>query len=156
MTLRLVALMSVVLLLSLAAVGLLVNHYQEQFMQEVQATASDVGQAALRTLEWTGGEFAHLHKGVVQRRTVSPGAEAAAGSSAPRPVPEAHGVIVAQVGTGERSEKIRTYNYPQNRVTDHRIGMNSYNLPAIMEGNIDDFIEALALDEEMRRLAALE
>jgi peptide chain release factor 1 len=62
----------------------------------------------------------------------------------------------AQVGTGERSEKIRTYNYPQNRVTDHRIGMNSYNLPAVMEGDIDDFIEALALDEEMRRLEALE
>jgi peptide chain release factor 1 len=62
----------------------------------------------------------------------------------------------AQVGTGERSEKIRTYNYPQNRVTDHRIGMNSYNLPAVMEGDIDDFIEALALDEEMRRLADLE
>jgi peptide chain release factor 1 len=62
----------------------------------------------------------------------------------------------AQVGTGERSEKIRTYNYPQNRVTDHRIGMNSHNLPSIMEGNIDDFIEALVLDEEMRRLEALE
>ena len=62
----------------------------------------------------------------------------------------------SQVGTGERSEKIRTYNYPQNRITDHRIGMNSYNLPAVREGDIDDFIEALALDEEMRRLAALE
>jgi peptide chain release factor 1 len=62
----------------------------------------------------------------------------------------------SQVGTGERSEKIRTYNYPQNRVTDHRIGMNSYNLPAVMEGDIDEFIEALALDEEMRRLEALE
>ncbi len=62
----------------------------------------------------------------------------------------------AQVGTGERSEKIRTYNYPQNRVTDHRIGMNSYNLPAVMEGDIDDFIEALAQDEEIRRLAALD
>lgn len=62
----------------------------------------------------------------------------------------------SQVGSAERSEKIRTYNYPQNRVTDHRIGMNSYNLPAVMEGDIDDFIEALALDEEMRRLEALE
>jgi peptide chain release factor 1 len=59
----------------------------------------------------------------------------------------------SQVGTGERSEKIRTYNYPQNRVTDHRIGMNSYNLPFVMEGNIDDFVEALALDEQTRRLA---
>ncbi|MDF1512269.1 MAG: peptide chain release factor 1 [Anaerolineae bacterium] len=61
----------------------------------------------------------------------------------------------AQVGSAERSEKIRTYNYPQNRVTDHRIGMNSYNLPAVMEGDIDDFIEALILDEETRRLEAL-
>ena len=59
----------------------------------------------------------------------------------------------SQVGTGERSEKIRTYNFPQNRVTDHRIGMTSYNLPAIMEGEIDDFVEALALDDQTRRLS---
>jgi peptide chain release factor 1 len=59
----------------------------------------------------------------------------------------------SQVGTGERSEKIRTYNFPQNRVTDHRIGMNSYNLPAVMAGEIDDFIEALALDEQTRLLS---
>jgi signal transduction histidine kinase len=59
MTVRLVALMSVVLLLSLAAVGVLLHHYQEQFMQEVQTTASDVGQAALRTLEWTDGGEVH-------------------------------------------------------------------------------------------------
>ncbi len=62
----------------------------------------------------------------------------------------------AQVGSGERSEKIRTYNFPQNRVTDHRIGMTSYNLPVVMEGEIDEFIEALTLDEQTRRLAALE
>ena len=61
----------------------------------------------------------------------------------------------SQVGSGDRSEKIRTYNYPQNRVTDHRIGMNSYNLPVVMEGDIDDFIEALTLDEQTRRLAAI-
>jgi len=60
----------------------------------------------------------------------------------------------AQVGTGERSEKIRTYNYPQNRVTDHRINMSVYNLPAVMDGAIDEFIEALALDDQTRRLAA--
>ncbi len=59
----------------------------------------------------------------------------------------------SQVGSGERSEKIRTYNFPQNRVTDHRIGMTSHNLPAIMEGEIDAFIEALSLDEQTRRLA---
>lgn len=61
----------------------------------------------------------------------------------------------SQVGTGERSEKIRTYNFPQNRVTDHRIGFTSYNLPAVMEGDLAPFIEALALDEQQRKLAAL-
>ncbi|MBN1874435.1 MAG: peptide chain release factor 1 [Anaerolineae bacterium] len=61
----------------------------------------------------------------------------------------------SQVGTGERSEKIRTYNFPQNRVTDHRVGMTSYNLPGIMEGNLDEFIQALTLDDQTRRLTAL-
>ena len=59
----------------------------------------------------------------------------------------------SQVGTGERSEKIRTYNYPQNRVTDHRIGVSSYNLPAVMDGGIDEFIEELSTREEADRLA---
>lgn len=49
----------------------------------------------------------------------------------------------SQVGTGERSEKIRTYNYPQDRVTDHRTGENYHNLPAIMDGDINDIIEDL-------------
>ncbi len=62
----------------------------------------------------------------------------------------------SQVGGGERSEKIRTYNFPQNRVTDHRIGMTTYNLPAVLDGDLDDFIEALAVDEQTRRLQALE
>jgi len=60
MTLRLVALMSVVLLLSLAAFGLLANHYQEQLMEEVQTIASEVGQATLRTMDWTAGENIHV------------------------------------------------------------------------------------------------
>jgi peptide chain release factor 1 len=60
----------------------------------------------------------------------------------------------SQVGTGERSEKIRTYNYPQSRVTDHRINRSSYNLPAVMEGEIKEFIEELALRDESERLAA--
>jgi len=60
----------------------------------------------------------------------------------------------SQVGTGERSEKIRTYNYPQNRVTDHRIGVSSYNLPGVMDGNIDQFIEELSTRDEAERLAA--
>ena len=59
----------------------------------------------------------------------------------------------SQVGTGERSEKIRTYNYPQNRVTDHRIGHSSYNLPGIMEGAIDEFIDELSQRDETERLA---
>ncbi len=60
----------------------------------------------------------------------------------------------SQVGSGERSEKIRTYNYPQNRVTDHRIGYSSYNLPAVMDGSIDQFIEELSTRDEAGKLAA--
>lgn len=60
----------------------------------------------------------------------------------------------SQVGTGERSEKIRTYNYPQNRVTDHRIGLSSYNLPGVMEGGIDEFIDELSTRDEAERLAS--
>lgn len=61
----------------------------------------------------------------------------------------------SQVGTGDRSEKIRTYNYPQNRVTDHRIGFSSYNLVAVMEGDLDDFFEALGIADQAARLAAI-
>ena len=61
----------------------------------------------------------------------------------------------SQVGAGDRSEKIRTYNYPQSRVTDHRIGLSSYNLPVVMEGGIDMFIDELATREESVRLAAV-
>jgi peptide chain release factor 1 len=60
----------------------------------------------------------------------------------------------SQVGTGERSEKIRTYNYPQNRVTDHRIGVSSHNLPGVMEGSIDEFIDELSTRDEAERLAS--
>ncbi len=49
----------------------------------------------------------------------------------------------SQVGSGERAEKIRTYNFPQDRVTDHRLGQNFHNLPGIMEGDLDDMVEAL-------------
>ena len=60
----------------------------------------------------------------------------------------------SQVGSGDRSEKIRTYNYPQNRVTDHRIGYSSYNLPSVMDGAIDQFIDELSTQDESERLAA--
>ena len=61
----------------------------------------------------------------------------------------------SQVGTGERSEKIRTYNYPQSRVTDHRINLSNYNLPVVMEGAIDEFIDELSLRHETERLSAV-
>jgi peptide chain release factor 1 len=61
----------------------------------------------------------------------------------------------SQVGTGERSEKIRTYNYPQNRVTDHRVGISSYNLPAVMAGDLDLFIDELAMRDETERLSTV-
>lgn len=58
----------------------------------------------------------------------------------------------SKIGTGDRSEKIRTYNYPQNRVTDHRIGYTTKNLDRVMEGNIDDIIEALITEDQNRKL----
>jgi peptide chain release factor 1 len=58
-----------------------------------------------------------------------------------------------QVGTGERSEKIRTYNYPQNRVTDHRLGLSVHNLPAVMAGDLREFIDALMARERAEKLA---
>jgi len=58
------------------------------------------------------------------------------------------------VGSGDRSDKIRTYNYPQNRVTDHRINMTSYALDKVMDGNIDDFVEALQVAENAKKLQA--
>jgi peptide chain release factor 1 len=56
----------------------------------------------------------------------------------------------SQVGSGERAEKIRTYNYPQDRVTDHRVGQNFHNLPGIMEGNLDDIIAALTAHDRVQ------
>lgn len=58
----------------------------------------------------------------------------------------------SQVGTGDRSERIRTYNYPQGRVTDHRIGLTIQQLPSIMNGNIEPFIEALITADRSERL----
>ena len=58
----------------------------------------------------------------------------------------------SMIGSGDRSDKIRTYNYPQGRVTDHRIGYTVHNLASVMEGNIDDFVEQLRLAESAERL----
>ena len=60
----------------------------------------------------------------------------------------------AQVGTGERSEKIRTYNVPQNRVTDHRVDISVHNLPGVLQGDLDRFVEALSAKERAEQLSA--
>ena len=59
-----------------------------------------------------------------------------------------------QVGTAERSEKIRTYNFPQDRVTDHRIGKTVHNLPAVLDGDLDDLIQALVSADQTESLTA--
>lgn len=58
----------------------------------------------------------------------------------------------AQVGSGERAEKVRTYNFPQDRVTDHRVGLSVHNLPGILDGELDGIIDTLATEEQAKRL----
>jgi peptide chain release factor 1 len=58
----------------------------------------------------------------------------------------------SQVGSGERSEKIRTYNFPQDRMTDHRIGMTAHNLPRLLDGALDPVIDALILQDQTEKL----
>ena len=60
----------------------------------------------------------------------------------------------AQVGSGDRAEKIRTYNYPQDRMTDHRVGYTRHNLPDLLDGNLDDVVDALSEQEQARALEA--
>ena len=60
----------------------------------------------------------------------------------------------SQVGTGERAEKIRTYNFPQDRITDHRISLTLHNLPRIMEGELDELIDTIATSEQAKQLEA--
>ncbi len=69
---------------------------------------------------------------------------------------ELAGARKSQVGTGGRSEKIRTYNYKDNRVTDHRIGLTIKRLDAVLEGDLDDFVDALAATEQAEKLAEAE
>jgi peptide chain release factor 1 len=61
-----------------------------------------------------------------------------------------------QVGSGDRSERIRTYNFPQGRVTDHRINLTLYTLPKVMEGELDEMLDALSAEDQAARLASLE
>ncbi len=69
---------------------------------------------------------------------------------------ERSGARKSMVGSGDRSERIRTYNFPQGRVTDHRINLTLYRLPEILEGEMDEMIGALVAEDEAERLAALE
>ncbi len=62
----------------------------------------------------------------------------------------------SQVGTGDRSERIRTYNFPQGRVTDHRIGLSIFNINAFMDGDLDEMLEALTLADQQAKLASQE
>ena len=61
-----------------------------------------------------------------------------------------------QIGSGDRSERIRTYNFPQGRITDHRINLTLYNLAEVIEGSLDSVLDALAAEDQARKLAALE
>ncbi|MGV3617827.1 MAG: peptide chain release factor 1 [Fimbriimonas sp.] len=67
---------------------------------------------------------------------------------------ERAGIRKGQIGSGDRSEKIRTYHFPQQRITDHRIGRDQHNLHAFMDGEIQEMLDALAQDEQARKLAA--
>ena len=62
----------------------------------------------------------------------------------------------SQVGTGDRSERIRTYNFPQGRVTDHRIGLTLHKIDRVMLGELDELVDALTAEEQAARLAAAE
>jgi peptide chain release factor 1 len=68
---------------------------------------------------------------------------------------ERAGMRKDQVGSGDRSERIRTYNFPQGRVSDHRINLTAYNIDEVMNGELGEFAEALIADDQARKLAEL-
>ena len=74
-----------------------------------------------------------------------------------REIERQHGEISearrSQVGSGDRSQRVRTYNFPQGRVTDHRVNLSSYSLEQVLDGDIDEFIEALIQQEQAEALA---
>ncbi len=61
----------------------------------------------------------------------------------------------AQIGSGDRSERIRTYNFPQGRMTDHRINLTLYKLDAVMQGDLDEVIDALTAEDQAAKLAEM-
>ena len=69
---------------------------------------------------------------------------------------ERSGARKSMVGSGDRSERIRTYNFPQGRVTDHRINLTLHRLPEVLEGELDELIGALVREDEAERLASLD
>ena len=69
---------------------------------------------------------------------------------------EASDTRLSQIGTGDRSEKIRTYNFPQGRVTDHRIGLTLYKLDKVMNGDLDEIIDALITEDQAKRLSKMD
>jgi peptide chain release factor 1 len=60
------------------------------------------------------------------------------------------------VGRGERAEKLRTYNFPQDRITDHRIGLDVHGMPSVLDGDLDRLIDALVTADQAERLASME
>lgn len=68
---------------------------------------------------------------------------------------ERAGMRKEQVGSGDRSERIRTYNFPQSRVTDHRINLTTYNIDTVMNGELDEFVDALVADDQAKKLSEL-
>jgi peptide chain release factor 1 len=99
----------------------------------------------------TGKLPAQVPTGAAQVKSVQTGAKKLA-------TDEQHQAVAAErrgmVGTGERAEKIRTYNYPQNRITDHRLGLTLHQLDQLLEGELDELLTALRNDHQATLLAA--